>query len=183
MNSSINSTTKHSPLAVSAVARESAREERVRAPWESFMRAILGAVLGLGICASNATASEIEGVWQTVSDKDGRPDSIVRIERKGAEFVGTVEKLLRPLRPNPTCEKCPGDFANKPIEGLRFIWGLQSKTPGEYDAGSILDPSSGSIYRLKVSLSPDGSVLTIRGYLGISLFGRSQSWQRLAAQR
>lgn len=147
------------------------------------MRVLLGTTMGLALCASKVMASDIEGIWQTVSDKDGKPESIVRIERKGTEYVGKLEKLLRPDRPNPTCNKCPGDFANKPVEGLKFIWGLQSTQPGEYDEGSILDPSSGSIYHLKASLDPDGKTLTIRGYLGVSLFGRSQSWQRLPEQK
>lgn len=140
------------------------------------MKNLMG--IGLVLCSFNLFAAELEGAWQTINEKDGKPESIVRIERQGNEFVGTIEKLLRPSRPNPTCDKCPGEFANKPIESLKFFWGLQSVSDG-YDGGSILDPAGGSIYRLKAFLSPDGNTLTIRGYLGISLLGRSQSWQRV----
>ncbi len=141
------------------------------------MRKMVG--IGLALCSLNVAAAELAGTWQTVSDKDGKPESIVRIEQQGDEFVGTLEKLLRPTRENPRCDKCPGEFANKPVEGLRFIWGLRPVSDG-YEGGSILDPASGAIYSLKASLSPDGKTLTVRGYLGISLLGRSQSWQRIS---
>ncbi len=42
----------------------------------------------------------------------------------------------------------------------------------------LLDPLSGRIYRCKAKLSPDGRRLTMRGYVGVSMLGRSQSWIR-----
>jgi hypothetical protein len=49
----------------------------------------------------------------------------------------------------------------------------------EYDGGDILDPESGSIYRCRILLSDDGAKLFVRGYLGFSLFGRTQTWIRM----
>ncbi len=79
--------------------------------------------------------------------------------------------------PNPVCNNCPGDKLNQPLLGLVFIEGM--KQDGlDYEGGTILDPESGNVYRAKMSLSPDGTELTVRGYLGWSIFGKSQTWTR-----
>jgi uncharacterized protein (DUF2147 family) len=49
----------------------------------------------------------------------------------------------------------------------------------DYDGGKILDPETGKIYSASMRLSPDGTKLNVRGYLGLSIFGRSQTWTRL----
>jgi uncharacterized protein (DUF2147 family) len=119
------------------------------------------------------------GLWQTYDDKKGDLRSTIRIEQQGGELVGTiVETFLRPGEPaHPTCERCSGEFKDKPIVGLRFMWGLTG-SGRQFDGGRVLDPEDGKIYRVKITLSPDGQRLDVRGYVGVSMFGRTQTWKR-----
>ena len=59
-----------------------------------------------------------------------------------------------------------------------FIEGMK-QSGLDYEDGTILDPESGKIYHASMHLSPDGTKLTVRGYIGLSIFGRSQIWNRV----
>lgn len=139
---------------------------------------ICGAICAFALSAHAADSSPA-GRWQTIDDDDGKPRSLVVIEEKQGELTGRIEQIY----PRPgddaqnLCEQCKGARKNQPIVGMVFLWGLR-KQGDEYAGGEILDPDNGNIYRAKLKLSPDGKQLTVRGYLGVSLFGRSQVWLR-----
>jgi uncharacterized protein (DUF2147 family) len=118
------------------------------------------------------------GLWKTIDDKTQQPRSIVRVVEENGQYKGTVEKGLRPDDdPERLCDKCPGEFHNKKVHGLTFMWGFK-QDGDEYNGGQILDPESGKLYRCKMKLSKDGKELHVRGYIGISLLGRTQIWLR-----
>jgi uncharacterized protein (DUF2147 family) len=119
-----------------------------------------------------------EGVWKQV-DESGKVGALVTITKEGDVFVGRLSRLfLDPGdNPNPICKNCPGDKHNQPLLGLVFIERM-TQFGLDYGGGKILDPETGNMYNAKMSLSPDGSRLTVRGYLGLSIFGRSQTWIR-----
>jgi uncharacterized protein (DUF2147 family) len=119
------------------------------------------------------------GEWRQFDDRKGDLRSIVRLELRDGEVVGTIVKaFLRPGEPdNPTCQKCPGEFAGKAIEGLRFMWGVKGAGTA-WDGGRILDPESGRVYRVRLRLLEEGQTLEVRGYLGAPVFGRTQRWTR-----
>jgi uncharacterized protein (DUF2147 family) len=64
------------------------------------------------------------------------------------------------------------------VQGLTLIRGMQ-RNGYSYENGTIMDPRDGKVWRALMRLTPDGQKLEVRGYLGISLFGRSQVWNRL----
>ena len=119
------------------------------------------------------------GLWQQFDDKKGGLRSIVRIDDEGDTLSARVVKTVpRPGEEGEArCERCPGDFKGQPIVGLRFMWGLKGAAR-HWDDGRVLDPEEGKIYRVKLTLSEDGRTLEVRGYIGFSLFGRTQMWKR-----
>ncbi len=117
------------------------------------------------------------GRWRTVDDKTGQDSGIVRLFESNGALYGTIEKIFDPVKAAYTCIKCEDDRKNKPLIGLDFMRGL--KRDGEvWDNGTILDPNTGSIYRSSARVTEGGKKLVVRGYLGISLLGRSQTWVR-----
>jgi uncharacterized protein (DUF2147 family) len=119
------------------------------------------------------------GLWKTIDDNTGQPSGLVRIREVNGQYEGKVEKIFpKPAEPqNPNCEKCEGSRHNQPVMGMTILWGL-TKQGEEYRGGEILDPENGKIYRARVKLIDNGQKLDVRGFIGVSLFGRSQIWLR-----
>jgi uncharacterized protein (DUF2147 family) len=120
------------------------------------------------------------GDWKTVDDKTGAPRAIVRIELKGDKYFGHIEQSFTPGAQTRVCSECSDDRKNQPIIGLEVIRNMSRKDEG-YAGGEILDPDSGWVYRCKFHLEDGGQKLLVRGYLGFSLFGRTQTWVRVPA--
>ncbi len=134
------------------------------------------AVLDAAPASAAEPASPI-GLWQTIDDKTGNARAIVRIYEQNGKLFGRIERSFTPGAENRVCEVCTDERKNQPIIGLVIIRNIQSKD-GDYAGGDILDPDTGAVYRCKLHLDQDGARLIVRGYIGISLLGRSQVWQR-----
>lgn len=119
------------------------------------------------------------GHWMTIDDKSGKPGGIIRIEQIDGQYQGWIEKIFPDPDedPNPKCVYCDGARKNQPVVGLNFMWGL-TKQGDEFSGGEILDPRSGKIYRARLRLEDGGKRLNVRGFIGVSLLGRSQVWHR-----
>lgn len=116
------------------------------------------------------------GSWTTIDDKTGAKRSVVRISVSGGTLSGSVVKVFPQPGDSGVCSKCPGAFKDKKIIGLGIIWGLKDDGHGVWSGGSILDPKSGKIYKAKITVQ--GNKLLVRGYVGVSAFGRTQTWVR-----
>jgi uncharacterized protein (DUF2147 family) len=128
--------------------------------------------------AAPHTASPI-GVWQTVSDKTGQVTSLVRVYEDHSLLFARVEKVLVTDKGVPdTCTLCRDERKGQPLVGLIIMRNMKHDDD-EYNGGDILDPENGKVYRAKIKLDASGTRLTVRGYIGISLFGRSQTWRRV----
>lgn len=117
------------------------------------------------------------GVWATKNDR-----AHVRITRCGTSLCGAIVWLKRPLRngrpkidrhnPNPRLRA-------RPLVGLRILTGFKAaaRSRDRWVDGSIYDPGSGKTYHSTIRLEP-GGMLGVRGYIGWSVFGRTETWTR-----
>jgi uncharacterized protein (DUF2147 family) len=128
--------------------------------------------------AAHAESSPV-GLWKTIDDRSGEAKGLIRIREANGNFEGRIDKIFpKPGDdPAPKCDKCEGSLHNQPVLGLRFLWGF-TKQGDEYQGGQILDPENGKIYQAKMKLLDGGKKLEVRGFIGFSLFGRSQTWIR-----
>lgn len=120
------------------------------------------------------------GLWETIDDESNEPESYVRIWMDNGELFGKVEKLIRKPgeHSDPKCIKCAGDKKDQPILGMTILSGLRQE--GDvWTGGHILDPDNGKVYKCRIKVEEGGRKLEVRGYIGFSLIGRSQTWHRV----
>lgn len=125
----------------------------------------------------NAQGQTVLGKWKTIDDETGEAKSIVEVYEKSGKIYAKVVEILRAEHKKDICTKCEGADKNKPILGMVIMNGLE-KDGSEYNGGTILDPQNGKKYKCYITLeSPDK--LKLRGYIGISIVGRTQYWTRV----
>ena len=133
-----------------------------------------------------ANGDQIIGSWITPDDK-----AVVEIYQQNGEYFGKFVSLKEPLYPVghesgldgqvKTDRKNPDATQHEQlIIGLVMLNGMsyvgEKKGKHKWQGGTIYDPSNGKAYKCTIKLSADGT-LDLRGYIGISLFGRTQLWR------
>lgn len=151
----------------------------------------LAAGVGLMVCACLAPAqtgsvtppSGPVGLWRAIDDNTGKAKALVRITESGGEYTGRIEKIFPGVTPDadPTCDRCEGARKDQRVLGMVILSGLRrdpNPNTEEYNGGEILDPQNGSVYHALLTLVDGGKKLRVRGYIGVTLFGRTQVWER-----
>jgi uncharacterized protein (DUF2147 family) len=143
-------------------------------------RILAGALLVLfaGIGAAAAETPSPIGRWLTEGGK-----SHVEIYACGTQLCGKIVWLREPLfkdgRPKTDLNNSDKALHSRPIIGLPFLWNfVKASEPGVWEGGRIYNPEDGDTYKATITLRPDGK-LALRGYVGISLLGKSQYWERV----
>jgi uncharacterized protein (DUF2147 family) len=146
------------------------------------MRTLINAALIAAVVAAPlawAQDGSPVGLWKTIDDSSGKPGALIRITENGGELTGKIEKLFRTADEdqNPKCVACTDARKNQPIVGMTIVSGLK-KTGDDYTGGEILDPKNGKVYKSKLMVQEGGKKVEVRGYIGMPMFGRSQTWLR-----
>jgi uncharacterized protein (DUF2147 family) len=130
------------------------------------------------VMADSLPPDAMAGDWLTETR-----DATVRIRHDGDRYDGVIVALRDPNGPdgkpardvhNPDPPK-----RDRPIVGLTILWNFRATGGGSYDDGFVYDPDSGKTYHGQATLAGLGT-LKLRGYVGISLFGRTETWTRVA---
>jgi uncharacterized protein (DUF2147 family) len=146
---------------------------------ERHKRFTLLLILIAAAFSSAARAEDLsspEGLWTPL--ENGKPLGLVRIFEQDGAFFGHVEPSSPSDHSTARCWRCTGERKDQRIIGLIIMRNLKLKN-GEYAGGDVLDPRSGHVYACKFHLVDGGERLRMRGYLGISLLGHSQTWVRV----
>jgi uncharacterized protein (DUF2147 family) len=145
------------------------------------------ALFGLLLAAATAGAADRAppaptGTWTTIDDESQQPRALVEIGEHAGLLTGRIVKLFRDPGedPDPRCSKCEGARHDQRVIGMTILWNVR-RHGDDWDGGEILDPESGSIYRVTLHPADDGKTLEVRGYIGVPLLGRTQVWQRRPA--
>jgi len=129
--------------------------------------------------AQESIATSPVGTWETIDDHTGQPKALVQITQQAdGSLSGKVIKGLEPHDdPTRRCTECTDARKDQLMLGMTIIDSVK-QDGANWDGGHILDPENGKIYKCKMHVEDGGKTLVVRGYIGISLLGRSQTWHR-----
>jgi len=120
------------------------------------------------------------GLWKTIDDETKTEKSLVRITDNGGVLSGKVEKLLDPAKQDARCKDCTDARKDQPVTGMTVVEGVKKNAAEDYwDGGTILDPNNGKTYKVRLTPKDGGKALDVRGYMGMPMLGRTQTWVRV----
>ena len=115
------------------------------------------------------------GRWQTYSD--GKPGGQVETYLVNGKLFGKVTQMRPGRAPLDRCEKCTGELKNQLILGMVILRNFHAVGDDWVD-GTAVDPENGKEYKGKI-WSVGNDKLSMRGFIGISLLGRTENWVRI----
>ncbi len=140
--------------------------------------------LGLLFATTLALAQSVSpaGLWKTIDDHTKKEKSLVRIVEANGVYTGKVEKIIDPDAPkDAVCKECSDERKDKPVLGLTIVRNMKQSADDKavFEGGDVLDPDNGKVYKAKLKVVDNGSKLDVRGYIGVPLLGRTQTWIRV----
>jgi len=144
------------------------------------MKKLILILIACCIAAPSLFANDVAGTWMTIDDETGKPRSYIQIWVENGIASGKITKILaikEGENTNPLCTECKGGDYNKPVVGLVILRNLK-QDGNEWNGGTIMDPNNGKTYKCKIKAENNGQVLRVRGYVGISMLGRTQIWKK-----
>lgn len=149
------------------------------------MLMLISCTMGKYAMAASTVSNDLPvGLWRTIDDVSGQPKAVIQISATDDNHLaGKIVKLFKD--PTKLCTACDGEKRNQPILGMTVMTQLAQNQshPDQWTDGKILDPKTGKLYHCNVRLSDNGQKLNVRGYIGMPLFGRSQTWIRVTNPR
>lgn len=149
-----------------------------------FIKPIVALAVLPFLMAFSAIADDpdaIVGVWKT-----GEGTAMVKVYKNGDKYQGKIVWLQEPNDPEtgkPKLDKNHPDESvrTRPVLGLVNIWGFTYNGKNVWDEGNIYDPKSGNTYSCTIKMT-NNNTLEVRGYIGVSLIGRTDTWVRQVAK-
>ena len=145
------------------------------------MKTVLAAAALMFIAGAALAQATPVGVWKTIDDKTKAERAQIRITENNGVLSGRIEKLLAPdAKQDAVCDKCSDDRKDKPIVGMEILRGVRKAgSDNLWDSGTILDAAEGKVYKVRLSPADGGKKLEVRGYVGMPMLGRTQTWIRI----
>ncbi len=140
-----------------------------------LIRAAFFALAFCSVSIAKAQTDQVEGLWYN----DVKSGKILITKASDGKFYGKVVWLKEPLKNGkPKVDELNADpkLRSRPRLGLQVLSGFVKDGDTKYTDGTIYDPLNGKTYSCNMTYK--GQTLAIRGYIGISLFGRTTIWSR-----
>jgi len=118
------------------------------------------------------------GLWRTIDDDTKAVFQTICIVDNAGVLSGKVEKINDPEKAKAVCEKCSDERKNQPVLGMTILRNVKAAGDGVWEGGDILDPNNGKLYKVRLRPVDGGKQLEVRGYIGMPMLGRTQTWIR-----
>lgn len=145
------------------------------------------ALIGIALLAPGSVLAANDspvGKWKTIDDATHQAKSIVEITDQDGQLEGKILELLNRSPADiardgekPVCAKCTDARKGQPLIGMVIMTGV-TQDGDKWDGGRILDPKNGKTYKVSLKVINGGQNLEVHGYIGFSLLGRTQTWER-----
>ena len=144
------------------------------------IQGVAALALAMGVTVAFAQVTPV-GVWKTIDDDGKTEKSLVRIVDAGGALNGRIETVMDPAKKDAVCDKCDDERKDKKVVGLTILRNVTKDSGDEslWTGGDILDPNNGKVYKVRLRPVDGGKRLEVRGYVGMPMLGRTQTWVRV----